>query len=220
MRVVSDEELRADLLRREIEQRKAFEQAYEVQMELASEIQAVSVRLPEPGVSSEQFQAQRESELIAIVRNQKGIGTAVARVADRFEEFLVEVKNNRLDEAENIVAPGNKIETRFDAGIIQPIRRLDQNLISLATRNLDNCRRASRDEAELAQAVDQTSLIHQQVLEEMKRILDAMNDSENFQEVINDLLEIKEASNEVKSDIEKKLKPKDIFDDPDGVFDK
>ena len=127
-------------VRREIEQRKAFEQAYEVQMELAAEIQAVSVKRPEPGVSPEQFQAQRESELIAIVRNQKVIGTAVARVADRFEEFLVEVKNNRLDEAENEIAPGQKIEARFDVGIIQPIRRLDQELISLATRNLDNCR--------------------------------------------------------------------------------
>ena len=180
----------------------------------------IAVKRPAPGVSPEQFRAQREAELIAIVRNQKGIGTAVARVADRFEEFLVEVKNNRLDEAENAVAPGQKIETRFDAGIIQPIRRLDQELISLATRNLDNCRRASDDEAELAQAVDQTSLVHQQVLDEMKKILDAMNDSENFQEVINDLLEIKEDSNEVKSDIEKKLKPKDIFDDDDDIFDK
>jgi hypothetical protein len=220
LRVVSDEELRADLLRREIEQRKAFEQAYEVQMELASEIQAVAVKRPAAGVSPEQFRAQRESELIATVRNQKGIGTAVARVADRFEEFLVEVKNNRLDEAENAVAPSQKIETRFDVGIIQPIRRLDQELISLATRNLDNCRRASDDEAELAQAVDQTSLVHQQVLDEMKKILDAMNDSENFQEVINDLLEIKEDSNEVKSDIKKKLKPKNIFDDADDIFDK
>ena len=220
LRIVSDEELRADLLRREIEQRKAFEQAYEVQMELAAEIQAVAAKRPEPGVSASQFQSQRESELIALVRSQKSIGTAVARVADRFEEFLVEVKNNRLDEAENAIAPSQKIEARFDEGIIQPIRRLDQELISLATRNLDNCRRVSEDEEELAQTVDQTSLVHQRVLEEMKKILDAMNDSENFQEVINDLLEIKEDASAVKSDIEKKLKPKDIFDDNDDIFDK
>ena len=144
----------------------------------------------------------------------------MSRVADRFEEFLVEVKNNRLDEAENAIAPGQKIEARFDVGIIQPIRRLDQELIAIATRNLDNCRRASGDDNELIQNVDQTSLVHQRVLEEMKKILDAMNDSENFQEVINDLLEIKEDSNAVKSEIEKRLKPKDIFDDDDGIFDK
>ncbi len=220
LRVVSDEELRADLLRREIEQRKAFEQAYEVQMELATEIQAVAAKQPEDGISPEQFQSQREAELIGLIRNQKSIGTAVARVADRFEEFLVEVKNNRLDEAENEVAPGQNIEARFDAGIIQPIRRLDAELISLATRNMDNCRRAANDEAELTAAVDQTSLVHQQVLAEMKKILDAMNDSENFQEIINDLLEIKEDATSVKDDIRNKLKPKDIFDDDNGIFDK
>ena len=63
-------------------------------------------------------------------------------------------------------------------------------------------------------------LVHQQVLAEMKKILEAMNDSENFQEVINDLLEIKEDSQEVQIGIEKKLKPRDIFDDNDGIFDK
>jgi hypothetical protein len=220
LRVVSDEELRADLLRREIEQRKAFEQAYEIQMELATEIQAIAAQQPSAGMTVEQFQSQRETELIGLVRNQKSIGTAVARVADRFEEFLVEVKNNRLDEAENAIAPSQKIEARFDEGIIQPIRRLDQEWISLATRNLDNCRRTSNDDTQLNQNVDQTALIHQRVLAEMKRILDAMNDSENFQEVINDLLEIKEDSASVKSEIEKKLKPKDIFDEDDGIFDK
>ncbi len=221
LRIVTNEELRADLLRREIEQRKAFEQAYEVQMELASEIQAIPVKRAAAGVSPEQFLTQRESELIALVRNQKSIGTSIARVADRFEEFLVEVKNNRLDEAENEVAPSQKIETRFDTGIIQPIRKLDQELISLATRNLDNCRRSSISDAELTLAVDQTSLVHQQILVEMKKILDAMNDSENFQEVINDLLRIKDDANLLKTDIEKKLKPKDIFDQPDSdIFDK
>jgi hypothetical protein len=220
LRVVSDEELRADLLRREIEQRKAFEQAYEIQMELATEIQAIAAKQPSAAMTIEQFQSQREAELISLVRNQKSIGTAVARVADRFEEFLVEVKNNRLDEAENAIAPSQKIEARFDEGIIQPIRRLDQELISLATRNLDNCRRTANEDTQLNQNVDQTALIHQRVLLEMKRILDAMNDSENFQEVINDLLEIKEDSASVKSEIEKKLKPKDIFDDDGGIFDK
>jgi hypothetical protein len=225
LRVVTDEELRADLLRREIEQRKSFEQAYEIQMELASEIQAVAARQIEPGTTLEQFNARRETELIALVRNQKSIGTSIARVADRFEEFLVEVKNNRLDEAENELEEENKLtsaqklENRFDFGIIQPIRTLDRELISLATRNLDNCRRAANDEKELLQSVDQTSLIHQQVLVEMKRILDAMNNSEDFQELLNDLLEIKGGAENVKRGIEEKLKPKDVFEDEKNIFD-
>ena len=66
-------------------------------------------------VSDEDFLADQESKLIATVREQKSIGTAIATVADRFEDFLVEIKNNRLDEAENEIAPDQRIETRFDA---------------------------------------------------------------------------------------------------------
>ena len=123
-----------------------------------------------------------------------------------------------MDEAENELeqedklTSAQKLENRFDFGIIQPIRKLDRELISLATRNLDNCRRAATDEKELLQSVDQTSLIHQQVLVEMKRILDAMNNSEDFQELLNDLLEIKGSAEGIKDVIEEKLKPKDIFE--------
>ncbi len=218
LRVVTDEELRADLLRREIEQRKAFEQAYEKQMQLATDLLAITSREVPPGTDEEAFKTLRESELIALVREQKGVGTSVARVADRFEEFLVEVKNNRLDEAENELAPGQKIEARFDLGIIQPMRQLDEELISLATRNVDNCRRAANQAEELLAAVDATALIHQQILSEMKKILSAMSDSENFQEVINDLLEIKGGAKQVGDGIEEKLKPKDIFEDKE-IFD-
>ena len=216
LRVVSDEELRADLLRREIEQRKAFDQAYQVQLELSTELQAVAARLPEPGASQEEFDATREASFINLVQNQKGIGTAIDRIANRFEEFLVEVKNNRLDEAENEIAPDQRIERRFDEKIIKPIRRLDQELVSMATRNLDNCRRAATPPAEFEQAVGQTVAIHNEILEEMKKILSAMNDSESFQEIINDILEVKkEQMLLLNQGIQKKKDPfdkKKIFD--------
>jgi hypothetical protein len=220
LRVVSDEELRADLLRREIEQRKAFDQAYQIQMELSTELQAIAARRLGPGVSPEDFDSQREAALIALVGGQKGIGTAIDRIATRFEEFLVEVKNNRLDEAENEIAPDQRIETRFDEKIIQPIRRLDQELVTMATRQIDNCRRVVSDPEELSKVVDQTVEIQQQILEEMKRILSAMNDSESFQEIINDILEVKQDATGIKADIKNRLKPKDVFDDDDGIFDK
>ena len=220
LRVVSDEELRGDLLRREIEQRKAFDQAYQIQMELSTELQAIAARQLGLDKSREDFDSQREAGLIGLVGNQKGIGTAIDRIASRFEEFLVEVKNNRLDEAENEIAPDQRIETRFDQKIIQPIRRLDQELVTLATRHMDNCRRAVRNPDELQAAVDEAVSVQQQILEEMKRILNAMNDSESFQEIINDILEVKQDATGIKADIKNRLKPKDVFDDDDDVFDK
>jgi hypothetical protein len=220
LRVVTNEELRGDLLRREIEQRKAFEQAYEKQMELAAQLQMLAARKPTPDLTPEQWQSRREQELIALVRSQKGVGTSIAQVADRFEEFLVEIKNNRLDEAENELFPGQTIESRFDGAIIQPIRKLDQELVSLATRNVDSCRQVLNSDAELIRTTEQASDIHQQILVEMRKILNAMSDSENFQEIINDLLRIKDESQGLKKDIQQ-AKPPEIFDDPDAdIFDK
>ena len=217
LRVVTDEELRGDLLRREIEQRKAFDQAYQIQMELASELRVVAATERTPEVSQEDFNAQQEAKLIELVRNQKGIGTAIDGVANRFEDFLVEVTNNRLNEAEDAINPDQNIEKRFDEKIIKPIRKLDSELVSMATRHIDNCRLSVASQPDLDAAVDRASIVQEDILIEMKNILAAMNDSEGFQELINKFLEIKQDEENLKSGIKKALKPKDgdggIFED-------
>jgi len=91
----------------------------------------------------------------------------------------------------------------------------------MATRNMDNCRRAVTTQDELGAAVDQTVAIQDQILERMKQILDRMNNSESFQDLINDLLEVKKGASAVGEGIKKALKPKDIFEgDDDDIFDK
>ena len=222
LRIVTDEELRADLLRREDEQRKAFEQAFAIQLSLATELEVLSISQPEGDQGEDDFHKQREMKLLGLVRDQKGIGTAIDRVATRFEEFLVEIGNNRLEEAEKVVVPGRpSIEERYNNRIIQPIRDLDRELVTLATQHLDNCRRAEQDAAKLDEAVAQTVETQQQILERMKAILDAMNDSRSFQDFLNSLLEIKSMEAKIKKDNEDKMNPKDIFDDadPDDIFD-
>ena len=217
LRVVTEETLRADLLRREKEQRTAFEQAYNSQLELITNLQAVEARTSD-SLTAEQFAETRSNELIGLSRDQKVIGTSADAIATRFEEFLVEVKNNRLDEAE-AEYEGQTIEKRFDKGIVQPIRQMDSELISLASRNLDNCRRLVTDQAQLRDSVDQTVKVQQEILERMKTILDAMADSENFQAIVNDLLEVKERQKQIIRDLKKKQKPdQDIFDE-DDIFD-
>ncbi len=191
LKVVTPAELRADLLRREIEQRQVFDQAYETQLTLATELQAIVVRAKPAEQSETDFLAGREKSLIAATRAQKSIGTSAVRVADRFEEFLVEVKNNKLDEAENAIAPDQRIETRFDQRIIQPIRALDENLISLAARHMDHCRSLVNDPEGLKAAADQADQTHQEILSQMKSILAAMNASEGFQGVINDVISLR-----------------------------
>ena len=220
LRIVTDAELRADLLRREDEQRKAFEQAYEIQLSLAAELESLALGQPEEGQSEDDFHIQREMKLLGLVRDQKGVGTAIDRIATRFEEFLVEIGNNRLDEAEKEVA-SDGIEVRYNERIIIPIRKIDSDLVTLATQYLDNCRRVEKDDRQLDSAVQQTGETQQQILERMKVVLEAMNDSRSFQEFLNLLLDIKKDESGIKDEIEKEMKPKDIFDneDPDGIFD-
>ena len=221
LRVVSDEELRSDLLRREIEQRKSFEQIYQAQLELMSAVQVVGASEMTEGMALDKFHRALETKLIELIRDQKGVGTSVDRIANRFEEFLVEVKNNRLDEAENALAPDQRIETRFDDKIIRPIRSMDQNMISVANRNMDNCRRLSNDAMALDRAVEQTVTIQQEILQEMQLILGAMNTSESFQAIINEMLNIKASTKSISSGI-KQLKSKQTIEteeDAEGIFD-
>ena len=221
LRVVSDEELRSDLLRREIEQRKSFEQIYQAQLELMSAVQVVGASEMTEGMALDKFHRALETKLIELIRDQKGVGTSVDRIANRFEEFLVEVKNNRLDEAENALAPDQRIETRFDDKIIRPIRSMDQNMISVANRNMDNCRRIANDAVALDTVVDQTVAIQQQILEEMQLILEAMNTSESFQKIINGMLNVKASTKSIGSRI-KQLKSKQTIEseeEAEGIFD-
>jgi len=222
VRIVTDEELRADLLRREDEQRKAFEQAYEIQLTLATDLETLSISQPTDGQSEEDFHRQRELKLLRLVRDQKSVGTAIDRVANHFEEFLVEIHNNRLEEAEKEVVPGRPgIEERYNVRIIDPIRELDSQLVTLATQRLDNCRRVEGQPAELDTAAQQTGETQQLILERMKVILKAMNDSRSFQDLLNGLLEIKILEKSLKEETKEKMKPKNIFDDadPDDIFD-
>ncbi len=219
LRIVSEEELRADLLRREIEQRKAFQRAYDAQLEAMAELQAITATGASP-LDRNDAGTDRPSRMIGLVRDQKLVGTSLAAIADQFEEFLVEVQNNRLDEETQKIAGAQTITDRFDNQIVQPIRALDAELIAVATRGLDNCRRLLNDQTGLAAAVESTTSIQQQILDEMQRIMAAMVDSENYQEVVNKLLEIKRGEDRIKSEINSRKEKRnetiieeDIFDD-------
>ncbi len=219
LKVVTQAELRADLLRREIEQRRVFDQAYETQLALATELQAIVARTKPAGQSEADFAASREKALLAATRAQKLIGTNVVRVADRFEEFLVEVKNNKLDEAENAIAPEQRIETRFDQRIIQPVRALDENLIAIAARHMDHCRSLINGPQGLQAAADQADQTHQEILAQMKSILAAMTASEDFQGIINEVISIRQGNEEMIKRSEAAEAPDNSDIDEGKIFD-
>lgn len=219
LRVVTEAELRSDLLRREIEQRQAFDQAYQAQLLLSTELQAIVLNAKSGDQSDADFIAKTEQALIAATRQQKSIGTQVVRIADRFEEFLVEVKNNKLDEAENEVAPNQQIETRFDLRIIRPIRAMDEGSIALSAQHMDHCRALVSDQDGLKKAAALAQSTQQETLDQMKIILSAMNDSEGFQKVINQIISIRNANDDLIKRIDAGAKPDEVQIDEDSIFD-
>jgi protein subunit release factor A len=119
-----------------------------------------------------------------------------------------------LDEETRKVDPNRTIAARFENEIIAPIRQLDAEQVSAAVRNLDNCRRSLSDPAALTTAVNETAAVQEAILERMRTILAAMEDSENYQEVVNKLLEIKRAEERMQQQLKQKETPDGIFDEP------
>lgn len=219
VRVVTDAELRSDLLRREIEQRKAFQQAYDAQLALIADLKATAA-MSQQDMSTQEFEAVRTKSVLTIYRNQKLIGTNIAAIANRFEDFVLEVQNNRLDEETIKVDPERTLTNRFSNQIVQPIRYVDGELVSLATQYLDNCRRTLTNPVEFNNAVLQTTEIQETILDRMREILSAMEDSEKFQDIVNRLLEIKSDQERIGDDIKDRGEtPDDIFDKEKNIFD-
>lgn len=234
LRVVSEEELRADLLRREIEQRKAFELIISNQEKLIFDLQAISdaTSVGDSSMSPEQVLDQ----LRDVQRRQKLVGTNVSRVADRFQEFLVEAVNNRLDEAENEIEQSQSIEERFNERIIQPLRELDSQQIvragqqiELAGRHVvyDPATQVKKIEVAALQAGIRTSIAQQNtIVQKMQDILASMMDSETYQEIVNKVIEIKRTEERIREKARQKreqIGSEDIFDKQpeDGdLFDK
>ena len=215
LRIVTPQELRGDLLRREIEQRKAFQQKYDAQMRLSAELRAIAAMRPATNQELQEFRENREDKILELMQLQKTIGTDIASVAERYEEFLVEVQNNRLDDALMKKLGGDSLEVRYAERIIEPIRRLDEGAISIASSNLDSCLRLVGNQQELGEAVNRTTELHVAIMQTMKEILDAMVDSEQFQDLVNGVLDIKDGQQEIKSKIDTP-DVKEVFDD---IFD-
>lgn len=226
LRVVTEEELRADLLLREIEQRKAFELIIGNQEKLVYDLQAIVDDIS--GSNSELKPAEAIDQLRDIQRRQKLIGTNVSRVADRFQGFLAEAINNRLDEAENEIERSQNINERFAERIIKPIRDLDGNQIIRAGQLVELAQRTVGPEAidpeSLATAIGDAITKQNEVIEKMQEILAAMKDSETYQEIVNKVIEIKRTEERIRDRAREKkdeIGSGDIFDDEpgDGIFD-
>ncbi|MHB1156418.1 MAG: hypothetical protein ACYC26_06205 [Phycisphaerales bacterium] len=212
LKVVSDQELRDQLLRREQEQRMEFERLLRDQQLLRVDTQAALA-------DTRPFDAERRQQLGELEKKQRLVGGRTRAIADQFAQLLAETLNNQLE------TPGSPAQTRLQQRIIDPLNELaapgsqapapgtSGSLVALAADLLNESRKPTLGEADRHSALEQTAAGQQRVIDAMGVILKNMVKLEGFQEAINTLREIRRAQQDVKqqTDQERNKRIEDIF---------
>ena len=187
LRIVTEEELRSDLIRREKEQRQEFERLAKNQDELLTDtraLEAAAKTLPD-------LEAQQKDLLMQLHKRQKLVGQNTAAIAERMASIVVEIQNNRLEE------DGGKMQTQLTKEIIEPMREVAGGLVPQVLTGLDKSRRQSAVIAERSAALAETIARQAEAAAKMKEILEHMAKSEAFQEAVNLLYEIQKVQTDV-----------------------
>lgn len=192
LRVVSREELLAELNRREQEYRQEFERLIRAQEELYSEMLSLSgpARTVEPS-------RDRLKGYNLLARRQRDHAGRANSIRMQFEQVLSEVQVNGLSSA--------TVESRLGGGIIEPLGSLVRARIPAAAERLDALAREAMPEGIQAAKAAQEAL-----LAEMNRILANMQQWEGFQEAVGLLREVLKMQGNLNKEIEQRLE-EEIF---------
>jgi hypothetical protein len=188
LRVVSEADLRDDLLRREKEIRQALEQLLKQQDQLITDAQALQVMIRD----MEELNEAGRTQVNRVQKKQKLMGSGLAPLASRLDSIVLEILNNGL---ETIDSP---LLQRLKSRVASPMNSLiDQAIPSVANR-LDELRitdnRDTRNQILLGAIRAQ-----EEITDEMRRILKYLVKNEEFQQAINLLSEIQQSQREVQS---------------------
>jgi len=185
LRVVTDETLREELIRREQEQRQTFEQIIGQQRQLLVDTRRL---LAEPDAM-----LLRETE-----KQQRLLGKRCENIASQFAQVLAEIENNKLEEGSAAA------RSRIQGGIVDPLGRLTGQAIPAAARQLERATTATTPREALAPAAaDQ-----QEILAAMQTILQNMARWESFQQIVNLIRDIHSTQKSLQDQTGKELERK------------
>ncbi|MCA9104639.1 MAG: hypothetical protein KDA83_04385 [Planctomycetales bacterium] len=212
LRVVSESELRTDLLRREREQREVFERQMTEQEEMLTDIMAAAAEIRRSEMTSEPPAIDAIEMLLTVRRRQRALGTQLLQIADTFEAMLIEAENNRLDEE------SGRLRDRIGRQIVDPIRKLVDEELAFVDESLDSARVSGDTGEPLAVRMDETTELQREVTEQLETILAAMVKAEGYQEAINLLREIERTQQRVRdeTDAERRRRIQSIFEGQDN----
>ncbi|MHC4695126.1 MAG: hypothetical protein ACYTFA_00105 [Planctomycetota bacterium] len=198
LRVVTRDELLAELARREQEYRMDFGRLIDYQEQLRGQLLTVFGRHRD----SPQRTPDLSAALAPLERRQRNVAGSVNVVRQQFERIWAELRVNQLDTSD--------ARQRLEEGIIAPLTRLaKRDLIAAA----DGIRRWSRDgSAETASLVDPQQAA---VLAQMREVLTFMIQWEGYNEVVDMLRDIVRLQGELKEETGETLLEEagDVFED-------
>jgi hypothetical protein len=197
LRVVTAEELLAELARREQEYRMDFERLVDAQEQIRGALLSVAGRFGREEASGEEFL----NALAPLERRQRNIAGSVNALRQQFEQILNELRINGL--------ASNATEQRLGEGIVQPLTELAKRELVVAA---DMIRQWSREGVpETASKIDP---IQAALLLQMRAILANMIQWEGYQEAVTMLRDILRLQSELETETKRTLEEQglDIFD--------
>jgi len=180
LRVVSEEELRTDLLRREKELRDELKRLIDNQDDLWIGSRALAADLS----TDPEMDSEKKHNLMTIQRRQKVIGTNTASIAKRLQGFIDEILNNRLEEE------GGAFQDRLENKIIKPLTNVAELEIPIAVAHLDRARLRADQHDERDAALQEAANQQENIIQAMREVMVHMVKAEGYQEAVNALYEI------------------------------
>lgn len=183
-RIVSREELMAELNRREQEYRQDFERLLRLQEELYAELLTLS--------GEADGSEDRSRQLVRLARRQRDHAGRMNTLRMQFEQVMSELRVNQMSSP--------TVEYRLGEGVAEPLGRLSRSEMPDAADRIDRLSRSASAE-EVAAARD----AQEAILAEMNRILANMVKWEGFQEAVALLREVMKMQGELNQETEKRI---------------
>jgi len=209
LRVVSEGDLRADLLRREKEQRQLLEELLKKQDALLTDCQAAQAEVR----GAETLASENRDLLVRLQKRQKQLGASLLPLVERMTGLVAEMENNRLEDAQGV------LRERILEYVVKPLNEAYENLSPLAVIALDNARRAVDGWEARHAHLNETVGLQQQMMARMREAMVHMVRNEDFQIAVNLLYEIQKSQRELMTltESEKEARIREILEKEAGT---
>lgn len=188
LRVVTEDELWTDLLRREKEQRQDFERLHKNLEQMLTDCQALQAGTRD----AQELSSDERREILKLQKDHKLLSTNIGNVAKRLNSIVIEIGNNRLEEEDATT------QKRLTERIILPMEKLAGEDVPFVINRLDETRLHADETEPRNEALAQAIARQQQIAESMRQILRHMVEAEGYQEAVQLLYEIQKSQQDVR----------------------